>query len=126
MSNSEYISILMQGSGTFGNEACIHTMTPRNRQSRYLILENGAYGVRLDKICKLLGIQSDMLSFPEDRAINLKQVDHYFSVNRHVTYTHICVIHNETTGGVLNNVEAIGQIARKYNPSKFDFKKEFH
>lgn len=109
----------MQGSGTFGNEACIQTMTPRNRESRYLILENGSYGQRLNKMCKLLEIKCDMLSFPEDRAIDKNRIESYFNENPHLNYTHVGVVHNETTAGVLNDVETIGQIVKKYYPSTF-------
>jgi 2-aminoethylphosphonate-pyruvate transaminase len=117
VSNDEYLSVLMQGSGTFGNEACIQTMTPRDNTANYLIIENGAYGQRLNKICQLLDVKCSMLSFPEDRAVNVSKVEEYLRKNN--DYTHIGVIHNETTAGVLNDVEAIGQLVKKYMPSKF-------
>lgn len=105
----------MQGSGTFGNESVIQTITPRNKPSNYLIFENGAYGVRLKKICDLLEINNKMESFPEERAIDLAKVEAI--IKRDSSFTHIGVIHNETTSGVLNQVETIGEIVKKYIPS---------
>ena len=106
----------MQGSGTFGNESVIQTITPRKRPSNYLVLENGAYGVRLKKICDLLDIKCKLESFPEERTIDLEKVEKI--LKKDSSFTHVGVIHNETTSGVLNKVEAIGQLVKKYIPSK--------
>ena len=118
LSSTEYTTIIMQGSGTFGNEACIQTITPRDNSANYLIIENGAYGQRLKKICQLLGIKCRMLSFPEENAVNISTIENYLIKNNN--FTHIGVVHNETTAGVLNDVEAIGQLVKSRLPSKFD------
>ena len=105
----------MQGSGTFGNESVIQTITPRNNpNTNYLILENGSYGQRLTKICNLLSIKCNMASFPEDRALDMNRVEELLKGS---SYTHVGVIHNETTSGVLNQVEKIGALVKKYLPS---------
>lgn len=104
----------MQGSGTFGNEAVIQTITPRGSSANYLILENGAYGLRLKKICDLSEINCTMISFPEERAIDVDQVEKIIESS---SYTHVGVIHNETTSGVLNPVEKIGKVVKKHLPS---------
>lgn len=123
LTNDEYACVIMQGSGTFGNESVIHTITPRNKDNvNYLILENGAYGVRLAKMCNLLGIKNHMASFPEERALDLKKVE---DLLKNSSYTHVAAVHNETTSGVLNDVEAIGKMVKQHLPgscfSKLDF-----
>lgn len=114
VSSSDYTSVIMQGSGTFGNESCIQTMTPRDKSANYLIIENGAYGQRLRKICQLLDIKCSMISFPEERAVDISAVENYLKKTK--GFTHVGVIHNETTAGVLNDVEALGQLIKKYLP----------
>jgi 2-aminoethylphosphonate-pyruvate transaminase len=64
---------MMQGSGTFGVESVIQTVT--NDNSKMLILENGSYGQRISKICKLLRVEYYQESFPEDRRVDIKRVE---------------------------------------------------
>ncbi len=105
---------MIQGSGTFGVESVIQTATKHN-QSNYLILENGSYGQRMANMCRLLGVPVQMENFPEDRAIDLDQVEEILKNGKQ--FTHVGVIHSETSSGVLNNVESIGQLVKKYLPS---------
>lgn len=119
MSSSDYTAVIMQGSGTFGNESVIQTITHRNRDlSHYLIIENGSYGVRLNRMCNMLNIKCHMASFPEERSIKLKDVEKLLVKN---VFSHVGIIHNETTSGVLNNVEEIGQLVKKYLPNSIYF-----
>ena len=114
----EFTTVIMQGSGTFGNESVIQTITPRDNSANYLIIENGAYGQRLKKICQLLDIKCKMISFPEERAVDLSTIENFLTENK--GFTHIGVIHNETTAGVLNDVEGIGQLVKKYSSGNFN------
>ena len=76
----------MQGSGTFGVESVLQTvckpLVPKpgckddnESATKFLILENGAYGQRMATICKRMGVQHQMASFPEDRSIDLSRVE---------------------------------------------------
>lgn len=123
----------MQGSGTFGVESVIQTST-KPEQTNFLVLENGAYGQRIEKICKLLGIRHHVLRFAEDRSIDLDILNTYLQTEN--SFTHVvslltdiwdfdklitlknkqAVIHGETTSGALNKVEEIGKLVKKYNP----------
>lgn len=64
----------MQGSGTFGVESVLQTVS-NPRDSKFLILENGAYGQRIGKMCQLIGVDHQIESFPEDRSIDLERVE---------------------------------------------------
>ena len=55
VSPSEYTAIPVQGSGTYAVEAVLTSCTPRN-EGRVLIIESGAYGKRMGKICEVAGI----------------------------------------------------------------------
>ncbi|RNA17325.1 2-aminoethylphosphonate--pyruvate transaminase [Brachionus plicatilis] len=112
--NDEYTVVLMQGSGTFGVESVFQTCTKLD-ESNVLVLENGAYGQRIEKICKLLSINHKVLRFPEDRAIDCDAVKSFLEKDNN--YTHVAVIHGETTSGALNNVEKIGQLVKTHIPN---------
>jgi 2-aminoethylphosphonate-pyruvate transaminase len=72
--NENYVTVLMQGSGTFGVESVLQTVS-RKKESSFLILENGAYGQRMGKICQMLGVNHQVESFPEDRSISLDKIE---------------------------------------------------
>lgn len=96
MSSDEYTVVLMQGSGTFGVESVFQTSTKLN-ESNVLILENGAYGQRIEKICKLLSINHKVLRFPEDRAIDCEVVKSFLKTENkftHVVSSFFIIFHN--------------------------------
>jgi len=102
-----FTAVLMQGSGSFGVEAMLGTLCPRD--SRTLVLVNGAYGRRIAHMLQVMGRAHEVLETPEsvrpdpdavaarlDAAPDLKTV---------------VVVHCETTTGLLNPVEAIARVA---------------
>ena len=64
VSEEEYTSVLMQGSGTFGVEAAITTLV--GEDDYLLILANGAYGERMADIAHHAGISYHMRSWAID------------------------------------------------------------
>lgn len=97
LSSDEYTVVLMQGSGTFGVESVFQTSTKLN-ESNVLILENGAYGQRIEKICKLLSINHKVLRFPEDRAIDCEVVKSFLETENkftHVVSSFFIIFHND-------------------------------
>ncbi|CAF0796581.1 unnamed protein product, partial [Brachionus calyciflorus] len=113
VSSLDFTAVLMQGSGTFGVESVLQTTTKQN-ESKILVLENGAYGQRIQKMCKLLSLDHKVLSFPEERSIDLNVLNSFLQDENN--FTHVAVIHGETTSGALNKVEQIGQMVKKYIP----------
>ena len=63
VADSDYEAVLMQGSGTFAIESVISSVLPRD--GNLLVLINGAYGQRMAKIARALGIATETLVFPE-------------------------------------------------------------
>lgn len=112
VSNLEYTSIPVQGSGTYAVEAVFQSTVPRSGDGKVLILENGAYGKRIAKICEVAGISKYVLSFPESSAVNVNVVED--ALKNDSSFTHVAIVHCETSSGVFNPVVDVGQIVKKY------------
>ncbi len=56
---SEWIAVLLGGSGTMALEAMLCSLLPAD--ARILVLENGVYGERISRIAKIHGIEQDKL-----------------------------------------------------------------
>jgi 2-aminoethylphosphonate-pyruvate transaminase len=107
----DYVTVPMQGSGTFAVEAMLTSFVPRD--GKILLLINGAYGQRAKKICDIAGRQAVVHETPEDTPPDLAMVEHVLKSDGSIT--HIFAVHCETTSGILNPIEAIGALARRYD-----------
>lgn len=105
-----YTSVLMQGSGTFCVESVIGTALPAG--GKLLILPNGAYGDRMVKIARTLKIACVANDSGELDPPDLEKLETTLKTDRAIT--HVAVVHSETTTGMLNPIEAIGRIVKKY------------
>lgn len=79
-----------------------------------LIFENGTYGARMGKICEVLSIDTRVETFADDSRVELARVEEILSSGEQ--FTHVAVVHCETTSGVFNPVEKIGQLVKKHQP----------
>jgi len=118
VSESEWTSVLMQGSGTFAVEAVLQTSSPREG-ARVLVFANGAYGKRMHKICAVAGVPCDLVVSAEILPVDLDTVVQKLTSG--VKYTTVCIVHCETSSGVMNEPEKVGQLVRKHQPSAFFF-----
>ena len=107
----EYTVVLMQGSGTFGVESVITSVV--GKDETLLIISNGAYGERMADIAQHAGISYILYKEPYNNQPSATKVEEILKENPQIT--HISMVHNETTSGVLNDIEKIGQIAKKMN-----------
>lgn len=114
VSPEEFTTVPLQGSGTYSVEAVINTTSPR-QGAKVLILSNGAYGRRMNNICSWAGIEANFQEFPEDKRLDLSAVESL--VKGSVRYTTVCVVHSETSSGVVNPIREIGQLVRKFQPN---------
>ena len=105
-----YTATLMPGSGTFVVESVIGSVIPPN--GRLLVLNNGAYGERITKISRMLGIDTVELHQAEIESTGLGQVEQMVANDQGIT--HVAMVHCETTTGMLNPVEAVGEIVRRH------------
>ena len=104
-----WTSVLFQGSGTMANEAVISSLP---QKSQIDVFSNGIYGDRLAEISN----RYDMLN-------KFSKIDHRAKITGEIVErniknshsTHIALIHHETTTGILNDLESICDVAKKYN-----------
>ena len=104
-----YETVIMQGSGTFGVEAVISSSVPKT--GKLLVAINGAYGECIAKIAMVHHIPFKAVVFGEDEITDPAVIE---SALKEGGFTHLAVIHGETTSGIFNPVEAIGKLAVQY------------
>jgi 2-aminoethylphosphonate-pyruvate transaminase len=109
--NKEYTTILFGGSGTAVVESMLTSVVPYDK--KVLIVNNGAYGNRMCQIASRYNM--DFIEFKSSsiKPINLKKLKKV--IKNEPLISHIAVVHNETTTGLLNNLDEIGSLAKKYN-----------
>jgi 2-aminoethylphosphonate-pyruvate transaminase len=110
VADSAYEAVLMQGSGTFAVESVISSVLPRD--GKLLVLINGAYGQRMAKIARTLGIATETLVFPESRPVDPAET--HQALERDPAITHVGTIHCETSTGIMNPVQKIGGVVKEH------------
>src|SRR5258705_4187942 len=90
---SEFVTVPMQGSGTFAVEAMLTTFIPRN--GKVLLLINGAYGQRAKRICLIAGRRIAVHETPEDTPPDLADVERILKADADIS--HVFAVHCETT-----------------------------
>jgi 2-aminoethylphosphonate-pyruvate transaminase len=105
-----YTAVLMQGSGTFSVEAMIGTVVPDS--GRLLVLANGAYGQRLAKIASYLKLDHLVNDSGELAPPDLERLEQTLRDDTQIT--HVVVVHNETTTGMMNPLEEIAAIVKRH------------
>ena len=115
VTSPEYEAILMQGSGTFGIESVISSITPPD--GKWLIIVNGAYGQRMAQITAVYHLPTITLTFPENDTPVLAQIEDVLQSDPEIT--HVGVVHCETTSGIINPIAEIGDLVRQYDKVYF-------
>ena len=105
-----YEAVLLQGSGTFGIEAVMTATLPRE-DGKWLIVINGAYGERMVKIATVNGLAYDVLRYPENTPPAPADVEAKLQGDRDIT--HVAIVHYETTSGIMNPIEAVGEVVKR-------------
>src|ERR1700733_11403085 len=101
----DYDCVLMQGSGTFALESVISSAIPRD--GRLLVLVNGAYGRRIAQIARVHSIALEIHETPENQRITPDRLPPLSG------FSHVAVVHCETTTGILNPVAEIGPVVAR-------------
>jgi 2-aminoethylphosphonate-pyruvate transaminase len=105
-----YEAVLLQGSGTYAVEAVLSSAAPP--QGHWLIVVNGAYGLRMVQIAAVHKIAHTVLEVAENERANPLALDKALCVQPEITG--VAVVHCETTTGILNPIEAIGRVVHKH------------
>ncbi|PRD83792.1 2-aminoethylphosphonate aminotransferase [Burkholderia multivorans] len=104
---AEWTAVLMTGSGTAAFESMIAALVPKD--GKLLVIENGVYGERITQIATQYGIAHDVLKHEWMQAPDLAQIAARLDAGG---YSHVAVIHHETTTGRLNDLGAIADVCR--------------
>ncbi len=102
-------AVLMQGSGTFAIESVLSSITPPD--GKWLVIINGAYGERILKILERHSIAAEAIRCPENELPNLDAVSAALEGGG---FTHVALVHCETTSGIMNPIAEIGALAKSH------------
>ena len=109
-----YDCVPIQGSGTFCVEAMLGTFLPK--ESKTLVLVNGAYGKRIVETLKYMGC--DHLVIDKGDFLPPRASDVLSAIDRDQSISHVVAVHCETSSGILNPIEeiagAVHQTGRKF------------
>ena len=110
--HDRYTTVLFGGSGTAAVEAAIASVVPQD--GRLLVIDNGAYGTRMAEIAAAYGMAHDVEHFGVGGYPDVDRIHDQLRTHRlHRTrYTHLAVVHHETSTGMLNPVEQLATICK--------------
>jgi 2-aminoethylphosphonate-pyruvate transaminase len=108
-----FVTVPIQGSGTFAVEAMLTSFVPP--KGKVLLIVNGAYGHRAKRILDIARRKSVVLETPEDTPPDLTKIEALLKTSKSIT--HVFAVHCETTSGILNPVHEIGALAARYGKS---------
>jgi 2-aminoethylphosphonate-pyruvate transaminase len=78
-----------------------------------LIVNNGAYGKRMCQIAEVYGLNYMEYRSAPDEALDLASLEAIIQKSA-TKISHLAVVHNETTTGLLNDIGSIGRLCKKY------------
>ncbi|KVE95030.1 2-aminoethylphosphonate aminotransferase [Burkholderia vietnamiensis] len=104
---AEWAAVMMTGSGTAAVESMIAALVPQD--GKLLVIENGVYGERITQIATQYGIAHDVLKHEWMQAPDIAAIAARLDAGG---YSHVAVIHHETTTGRLNDLGAIADVCR--------------
>ena len=105
-----FTTALISGSGTAALEMAISSCLSPNHS--ILIIDNGIYGRRIRQIAECHKLHKHILHYPWGRPPKLKEIE--ISLEKHPDIEAVAMVHHETTTGLLNPVNEVGQLVRRY------------
>lgn len=109
--SNRYSTVLFSGSGTAAVESILSSVV--HHGDLVLIVNNGAYGKRMCEIADAYGLNHLVFHSPPHVALDLNALESLLNKSRH-QFSHLAVVHHETTTGLLNDIEAIGALCRSH------------
>ena len=105
-----YVSVPLQGSGTFVVEAMMGCFVPAD--SKVLILVNGAYGHRIAKICDYYQRDYLIQESAEDVPVDTVKLEQTLASDSNIS--HVVMVYCETTSGILNPIQEISDVVARF------------
>lgn len=107
---NEYDTVLIGGSGTAVMDAIVSSFVT----GKLLVVNNGAYGKRIFEIATSYRLDVEELKSSSSVPISVEDLERKI-VSMKKKPDHLAVIHHETTTGVLNDINAVGELCKKYD-----------
>jgi len=108
---AEWSAVLMTASGTGAVESMVSTLVPA--QGRLLVVDNGVYGERIAQMCTQYRIAHERLAGDWARAPDVDAIVARLDGSAgHSRFSHLAIVHHETTTGRLNELGPLGELCR--------------
>ncbi|CAM4393435.1 2-aminoethylphosphonate aminotransferase [Saccharibacillus endophyticus] len=105
-----YETVLFGGSGTAAVESVITSVVG---EGKLLIISNGAYGERMAEIANVYEVDHEVLTSPPISPLSIESIEDAIRSSKS-KITHVAVVHNETTSGILNDIQAVAELCETY------------
>ena len=105
-----HTAAIFSGSGTAALESMLSSFAKPNK--KILVLSNGVYGERIKTILEIHGCPISVLSSGVGDFPDHKLIESLLKKDRSIRA--IAMVHHETSTGMLNPIEVIGRLAKKY------------
>ncbi len=105
-----FTSVLVSGSGTAALEMAVSSSLTPGRS--ILVIENGVYGERIGKLCDIYNFHRHTMKLDWGVPPNLEDIENILKKQGDIEV--VSLVHHETTTGLLNPLQAIGELAKKY------------
>ncbi len=106
-----YEAVLFASSGTGAVEACLSSVVPHDKS--VLIINNGAYGKRMQQICDGYGISHIDYDIDWGEPVACDTLERLLTQHRQ-DISHLAVVHHETTVGILNELSTLSHLAERF------------
>ena len=110
--DGSYECVIMQGSGTFAIEAALGSLCPDKRR-KTLVVANGAYGDRAAQILERIGRPYLKIDKGDSAVPTVEEVVTMLDADKSIS--HVWMVHCETTSGIVNPIEEIGQAVKLHD-----------
>lgn len=108
MNTGNKLTIPISGTGSAGMETCFVNLLEKN--DNILILINGIFGTRMEDVASRLGANVDVLKFEWGTPVIADDVEDQLNKKN---YDLLAVVHAETSTGVRNPINEIGELIRE-------------
>ncbi len=106
----EFDAVLVTGSGTAALEMAVCSCLSEGKTM--LVIRNGVYGDRIASMAKTHGLNPLSLTYDWGQPAEVSDVEQ--ALKQHPKIEVVALVHHETTTGLINPVQAIGQVVRKH------------
>ncbi len=102
-------TVCVTGSGTAAVEMALCSAIPRNRG--VLVVDNGVYGRRMAQMAAAHHIPAEVIHCGITRPVRPAEVEACLAARP--DFSHVAIVHHETTTGLLNPVAAVATVAAR-------------